>query len=75
MGSVIFEAVSSHPNFHNEWLVNFRVPRAGGDGGTLTVVSTQEAATALARVLNYATAMHDQAVVADAALSSTYNGN
>lgn len=70
MGSVIFEAVPGTPSridgygytdatAPKEWLVNFRVPAAGNDGGLIAVVNSREAAEALAKVLNAATRLAD----------------
>lgn len=75
MGSVIFEAVPSFPGKSPalEWLLNFRVPAAGNDGGLIAVVNSRKAAEALVKVLNYATALHDTAVATDAAISDALN--
>lgn len=60
MGSVIFEATEVvYDDSVSEWLVDFSVPSAGNDGGTLAVVNSREAAEALAKVLNAAARLAD----------------
>lgn len=74
MGYVIFEVapgpIGAADNLPQEWLVNFRVPAAGNDGGLIAVTNSQRAAEELAKVLNWASTARDRAVYGDSSLEA-----